>query len=318
MRLRTFGTWLRALVFAVFVVFVVDSRLRGVQDAPTQHDVTDIELQEVSAGRTVALGVLGGARLASLPLEIYVARVLAGEAEPGAPDATMQALAIAVRTYAIFNAGRHRDAGFDLCDSTHCQVPRTANANTRRAALSTAGRVLTYDGAPAELFYSASCGGRSETAAAVWGRSNLPYLRVTEDDVHDADVPWTLVRTLDQIATALGRVGFAGRLTDVAVIERTESGRAGRVEVTGLRPAVVGGNEFRLAVGASDLRSTAFAIRKNGDTVTFSGRGYGHGVGMCVIGAGRRARRGESADEILKHYYPGLDVSNLPYLAALR
>jgi stage II sporulation protein D len=94
--------------------------------------------------------------------------VLAGEAEPGAADAAQQALAVAIRTYAIVNEGRHRRDGFDLCDTTHCQVMRTANDYSRRAALATAGRVLTLDGKPVEIFYSASCGGRSESAANVW------------------------------------------------------------------------------------------------------------------------------------------------------
>ena len=61
------------------------------------------------------------------------------------PRRTQQALAIAIRTYALFNAGRHRRDGFDLCDSTHCQVPRVRRRRTRaRAALATAGRILTY------------------------------------------------------------------------------------------------------------------------------------------------------------------------------
>ena len=67
-----------------------------------------------------------------------MARVLAGEGEPNAPEATQQALAVAIRTYALFNAGRHQRDGFDLCDSAHCQVPRPATANSRRAALATA------------------------------------------------------------------------------------------------------------------------------------------------------------------------------------
>ena len=50
----------------------------------------------------------------------------------------------------------------------------------------------TYQGAPAEIFYSASCGGRSESASAVWARSNLPYLQSVRDDVHDDDEPWTV------------------------------------------------------------------------------------------------------------------------------
>jgi stage II sporulation protein D len=297
------------LGFVLFAIFVAGPTLRG---ARAQGDVTDADLMGVSAEQTVALGSLSGGAVAHVPLELYVARVLAGEAEPGAPDATMQALAVAIRTYAVFNAGRHGRDGFDLCDSTHCQVPRPSNAATRRAALATAGRILTYRGAPAEIFYSASCGGRSVSASEMWPRANLPYLRSVKDDVHDDDDEWTIAFTLDYLREALNRAGFEGsRLKDVEIAERTDSGRVARLELDGLRPDEIAGDRFRLVVGARQLQSTAFSIRRRGSTVTFTGRGYGHGVGMCVIGAGRRARRGETAAEILGHYYPGLDITRV-------
>src|SRR5262245_20221286 len=114
---------------------------------PAQTDVTDAVLERASGARTVDIGLLSsGGGVSSIPLELYVARVLAGEAEPNAADAAMQALAVAVRTYAIVNIGRHRREGFDLCDTTHCQVMRASNEISRRAALATAGRVLTLDG----------------------------------------------------------------------------------------------------------------------------------------------------------------------------
>ena len=163
-----------------------------------QVDATDSELERISAGRTLAIGTLATGGVTTMPLELYVARVLAGEGEPGAADAAQQALAVAIRTYAVVNAGRHRREGFDLCDSTHCQVFRPANDSSRRAALATAGRVLTLNGKPVEIFYSASCGGRSERAADVWpGANQFFYLQSVPDDVHQDDVPWTLDLTLE-------------------------------------------------------------------------------------------------------------------------
>ena len=274
-----------------------------------QIDVTDVDLVAVST-RTVALGAAGGVKIGDLPLEIYVARVLAGEGEPNAPEATQQALAIAIRTYAVFNAGRHKREGFDLCDSTHCQVPRSANANSRRAALATAGRILTYMGAPAEIFYSASCGGRSETASAAWPTIGVtrPYLRSVKDNVHDDDVPWTLEKSLSALQADLERNGFSGTLKNVEIKSRTKSDRAAVLKISGMHPDRIAGDQFRAAIGTTVLRSTAFSLKKDHDTVRFTGRGYGHGVGMCVIGAGRRARRGETVTEILKAYYPGLKI----------
>jgi stage II sporulation protein D len=238
--------------------------------------------------------------------------VLAGEAEPNAPEGELQALAIAIRTYATFNAGRHGRDGFDLCDTTHCQVMRAANAATRHAALATATQILTWNGLPAEIFYSASCGGRSESAAAIWPGSNLPYLQAVEDDVHDADMPWSYTLRLVELQRLLAQRGFAGdRLKDVRVGSRTSSGRVATLRLSGMEPEVIAGDQFRLMVSARDLKSTAFTVEKHGDELEFTGRGYGHGVGMCVIGAGRRARRGETAAQILAQYYPGLSIRGL-------
>jgi stage II sporulation protein D len=296
-------------------LFVLVSR-----PADAQADVSDAHLAAASRGRVIRLGPGPGGRepVTTVPLEMYVARVLAGEGEPNAPDAAREALAVAIRTYAIANLGRHGRDGFDLCDSTHCQVPRAPTATTRRIALATSGQILTYNGRPAALFYSASCGGYSESAAEVWPGADYPYLHVAPDDVHERDPPWTLTLTLEQIERALDRVGFEGTLRDLRIDARNASGRAARLEVDGLTPAFIQGDKFRAAIGPTTLRSTAFSIEKSGTSVRFTGRGFGHGVGMCVVGASRRAVRGESMQEILAQYYPGLELVSVSGGSAAR
>ena len=297
----------------LFVPFVVSVLCVFVVRA--QGDATDADLERASAGRVVRVGNLTSGRVSAIPLETYVARVLAGEGEPRAAGAAQQALAVAIRTYVVVNTGRHRRDGYDLCDSTHCQVLRAATAITRRAALATAGQALTFEGRPAEVFYSASCGGQSEAASEVWPSATYPYLRSAPDDVHDDDAPWTLDLTLREIEAALKRAGFAGaRLTSVEIDARSPSGRVTRLRLAGLVPPVIAGEPFRAAIGATTLRSTAFTATRTADTLHFVGRGYGHGIGMCVIGAGRRATRGESFRAILAQYYPGLELTRVDAL----
>ena len=296
-----------ATAFAILASVVI-----AAVPGPAQQDVTDAVLEAASAGRRVRLGpASGGGRPAPVPLEVYVARVLAGEAEPRAPEGELQALAIAIRTFALANAGRHARDGFDVCDSTHCQVPRAATAATRAAARATAGQILTWNGVPAEVFYSASCGGHSESPDQVWPGANYPYMRSVPDDVHGDDVAWIYELTLQEAERILSGHGFSGRLRGVEVDERNQSGRAARLRLSGMQPAVIAGDRFRAAVGATRLRSTAFSIDPRGSTLRFTGRGYGHGVGMCVIGAGRRAARGETVRAILAQYYPGLEITRL-------
>ncbi len=277
-----------------------------------QAEVSEADLAQASAGRTVRVAPrTAPAQAQAVPLEAYVARVLAGEGEPGAAEASQQALAVAIRTFALFNAGRHEGDGYDLCDSTHCQVLRASTAATRRAASATAGLILTYRGEPAEVFYSASCGGRSESAEDMWPQSRLPYLRSVVDDVHDQDVPWTVEWSLREVEDALSRIGVSGRLSDLRIDARSESGRVTRMRLEGVAPEVMTGDRFRAALGAGELKSTAFSLARQGDRVRFTGRGYGHGVGMCVIGAGRRAARGDTLEVILHQYFPGLELRSL-------
>jgi SpoIID/LytB domain protein len=282
-----------------------------------QEEVTEAALASINKGRTVRVGPASGRRGATaIPLEVYVARVLSGEGEPNAPAAAKQALAIAIRTFALANLERHRRDGFNLCDSTHCQVLRSSTADSRGAAMASAGRVLTYHGVPAEVFYSASCGGQSESASVVWPGADFPYLQSLPDEVHEDEAGWTVELTLGQVQRALARAGFDGtRLNDVHVDERSQSGRVTRLRLPGLRPDVVAGEQFRAAIGATTIRSTSFSLTRQGSKLRFAGRGYGHGVGLCVVGAGKRAGRGESAETILAQYFPGLSVTPVDGLA---
>ena len=285
----------------------------GAQVAPPVDPVTDAALDAAGYGRTVRVGSPGTGAVSVLPLEVYVARVLAGEAAPNTPDGVLQALAIAARTYTIVNAGRHDREGFDVCDTTHCQVYRAATPATRRAVLASVGLVLTYDGTPAEVFNSASCGRRTERASEVWATgSQFPYLLGVDDDVHEGDPVWTLERSLNEVRDAVARLGLRGRrLEDVRIDLRSGSGRVSRVGLPGLSPDTLTGDQLRSALGFAELRSTAFTVERVGERLRFEGRGYGHGVGLCVVGAGRRAARGDTAEAILRHYFPALEIRRL-------
>jgi peptidoglycan hydrolase-like amidase len=109
------------LVYLVNVAVHIASPL-----AVGAQDMSDAGLEAASGDRTVRvrLDLNGAQRTSDIPIELYVARVLAGEGEAHAGDAAQQALAIAIRTFAAANGGRHRRDGFDLCDTTHCQVLR--------------------------------------------------------------------------------------------------------------------------------------------------------------------------------------------------
>ena len=274
--------------------------------------------------RTVELrvGILkpgGGYVVTALPMQAYVARVLAGEAVRDSRPAALEALAITFRTFALANRGRHRADGFDLCDQTHCQVVRTATAATDRAAQVTAGRLLLRGGVPAPVYYSASCGGRTQVPSDVWpGAEDPPYLPSNDDDACQGAPAWTAELRDTDLLRALRASGFRGELRGVTIASRNASGRVAGLTLEGLRPAQISGQDFRVAVGRTlgwqHVKSTAFDLRKKDGLYRFTGHGSGHGVGMCVIGSARLAERGTSAEDILARYFPGLEISGQPGL----
>ncbi len=260
----------------------------------------------------VRIGVLknGTYDVVTLPIEVYVARVLGGEAAPDSAPAALETLAVAIRTYTVTNLGRHRQDGFDLCDQTHCQVMRTSSLATERAALATAEQILLADGSPATVYYSASCGGRSEKPSNVWpGADDPSYLAVHDDDGCGGFPQWTAELARTDLQRALAAGGYKGSLRDVRILSRNESGRVARLALDGLTPGEITGQDLRMVVGRTlgfqHLQSAAFELRRSGQAFRFTGRGAGHGVGLCVIGSMKLAAKGQSAGEILARYFPG-------------
>jgi SpoIID/LytB domain protein len=297
------------------------SQTRALTPMPTATAKPTAATTPSTTLRVGMTGAGGKSRVETLTLEDYVARVLAGEGQPRAADAAQEALAIAIRTFALANRNRHRREGFDLCDTTHCQVLRSATETTARAAAATAGRVLTYQNQPANVFYSAWCGGRSELASEVWpGAIDFAFEPAQIDDACRDEPGWTTEIAAATIERALRLTGLRGdRLRQFRVVAKSASGRVTRLHAEGFTPPEVAGDDFRMAMGRvagwQHLKSTMFNMRRTSTGYAFTGRGFGHGVGMCVIGAGTRAARGATADQILNFYYPGLRIE--PYAPAM-
>jgi SpoIID/LytB domain protein len=278
-----------------------------------------VGLGQQTPERVLRVGIAkpgGGYTVTTLPLETYVARVLAGEAARASKPPALEALAITIRTFALANSGRHRADGFDLCDQTHCQVLRAPTPATERAAQATAGRILVRNGSPASIYYSASCGGHTEIPSRVWpGAEDPPFLPSQEDDACQGAPAWTTEIDERDLLRALHAGGFTGdRLRDVRIASRNRSGRVARLKLDGLRPDEISGQDLRVVVGRTlgwqRIQSTAFELEKRGDAYRFAGHGAGHGVGMCVIGSARLAEReGVTAENILARYFPGLQIS---------
>ncbi len=254
-----------------------------------------------------------GVEVAALPLEQYVAAVLAGESSVFQSDEALKAMAVAARTYALRMRGRHAKDGFDLCDTTHCQRIELENIapRLRAAAGETDGELLWYRGRLAFTPYTRNCGGRTEDAAALWPDLAAPYLK-SRDDPYCARSAWQWSGDPRRILRALGESGLRAPegLDAVAIARRTASGRAAILDLEGAGgSARISADSFRFAVGRrlgwNTLPSDRYRVGEANGRIVFEGEGSGHGVGLCQDGAERMGLDGRNYREILAFYYPG-------------
>src|SRR2546426_1978310 len=181
--------------------------------------------------------------ITELPLEDYVAAVLAGESSGFRAEESLKAMAVAARTWAVHFLNRHKTEGFDFCDTTHCQDFRVTALSTRlrKAVEATHNEVLRYDGQPIPAYYHQDCGGVTEPRA--------PYLRQMQDVfcTSRARPMWSAELTVSDLHRALA---FSEVYT-IEVTERTSSGRARRLRIGGSPTRILDAEAFRLAIGRS-------------------------------------------------------------------
>jgi stage II sporulation protein D len=281
-----------------------------------------------SGGRVVLPGTIevrSGGRIVSVDLEEYVIDTILAEVSPlNEPDdvvaGVFEVQAVIARSYAVSQIGRHRSEGFDVCDSTHCQLYQPARRRTSRflaaaklAAEQTRSIVLAYDGQAIEALFHADCGGATASADAVWGGSPVPYLKMSLDDLPEpTHRPWRVTAKAEQLRAALNedpRTSVGRRLESITVAARDASGRAAGLSIRGEKSYTVRGDVRRAVLnrglGERSVMSTMFTIERRGNDYIFSGTGFGHGVGLCQRGAATRLRRGDSVAGVLQAYYAG-------------
>jgi stage II sporulation protein D len=292
------------------------------------------------AGSTVYRGAVevrpaGGERLTAVNvvhLEDYLRGVVPNELSPHAfPELEAQkAQAVAARSWALAHLGDYASKGFDVCASPACQVYRGVGSEhplTDRAIDETRGVVATWRGKPIHAYYTSTCGGHTEDGAAIF-EDAAPYLRgvrcalegrgdgaPAETGIGSLHLRWEVRLTPAEVGRALRRYGSVGEVRDIVpkrlgvsgrVVELAVVGSDGELDLRGLR--------VRWGLG---LRENLFVIdRETGpggeiEEFVISGRGWGHGVGLCQVGASRMARGGAPFGDILKHYYAGVRVDRL-------
>ena len=276
-----------------------------------------------------------------------LAGLVPAEMYPDAPAAALEAQAIAARTELLQKIGRRNLTDpFLLCSSQQCQVYAGAgkeDPRTTRAIEKTRGMVLLRDGGGmVDVRYSASCGGHGEDNDAIWGGEADPSLRGRNDDakggmtrITDDNIGAFLDEKPDDVwcgKTKLGKRNFrwtekiaaadldarvaaeypeVGRVKSLVPGKRGVSGRVETLSIKGDKTSVdvTGDVHIRRLLGG--LKSTLFEVHRDGNAFVFHGAGFGHGVGMCQMGAIGMAEAGKPNAEILKHYFRGTHLHRL-------
>ena len=233
---------------------------------------------------------------------------------------------------------------FDVCADDHCQryqgLTRATGETVRRVIDATWGQVLRHDGELCDARFSKCCGGVMESFSTCWEDRDMPYLQPLADTPdHDPEgecfcnttdktilsqvlnnydqetvdfYRWTETFDRDSLSGLILRKGGfdLGRIVSLEPLERGVSGRIMKLKIVGTAKTLVVGKELeiRRLLSESHLKSSAFDVRYEDDKIILDGKGWGHGVGLCQIGAAVMASKGYTYTQILEHYYPGTTI----------
>ncbi len=267
--------------------------------------------------------VLENKKIISIPLEKYVLGVLSKEVPEDWPLEAIKAQAVASRTYAMYRKAHPRDAKYDVSATTADQVfdKKHKYANSFLQALQeTKGEVLTYQGQPFEAFFHSACGGASEKASHVWPGTYPPSVESVHEDHFCIAAPhfnWTYTISEETLENILTDKGYTlPKDWNIGIDKRDEFGRVQTLTIESnaekyrkkKSSQVLNSNTLREMVGYAHIQSTFFDMSDDENGIVFTGKGSGHGVGLCQWGAKGQAEEGKSYREILTFYYPESDL----------
>lgn len=239
-----------------------------------------------------------------LPMEEYIKNVVSAEVGTSWDMEALKVQAVIARTYALYQIKSNNNINYDLTSSVLHQVYKGTTIDPRisYAVINTEGEVLVYDGKIIEALYHSTCGGKTENAEEVFGKS-YPYMKSVESNCEISPYwIWERKIPLTEIEKALN----LSDIKEIAVKSYTATKRVKAVDIIhGSGILSVKSNDLRKSLGWSRLPSTNFAITRDNGNITFEGKGYGHGVGLCQWSALAMARTGMNYKEILAYFYPG-------------
>ena len=250
-----------------------------------------------------------------LPLEEYIRGILYHEAPHRCPLETLNAQAVAARTYALYRMKMDRNQPYDVTSDIYSQVYGGRSSERYRANIAVAhtkSEVLIYNNEILPAYFSATCGGHTEDVSELW-KQDLPPLKGVPCDFCKISPHYRWKRNFrsQDVQEKLNQNGYhLGLIKDIKVLEKNVSGRVRTLEITTHdgESVKIAGKDFRRILGPNLLKSNRYDVVMQGYYFDILGQGWGHGVGMCQWGALGMAQQRYKYKEILQYYYPGTQI----------
>lgn len=330
--MKKFLIYFFAFVFICFILPAILTKQEKMTTADIKQETTD-ETKEKPQYDYARFGIIKllhkeTGEIEELSIDDYIYNVVSAEMPASYEIEALKAQAIVARTYTIFKAQNPRHEGADICDDSNCcqawisKEDRLARwkenekegnwAKIEQCVDETKGKIITYNNKPINAFFHANSGGTTEIPVNVWGGLDFPYLQVVETageegyTQYSSEVVLTKEELLNKIQEKYQdiQIDFENE-EDIKILEYTDSSRVKTVKFGNHE---LSGVETRTLLG---LKSTNFKIEKQDENIKFEVIGYGHGVGMSQTGADAMAKQGSNYEEIIKHFYTGVEIKEI-------
>ena len=322
----------------LFICFLLPAFLtkRNTTEVNSQNEIESIEqVTEESETKydyknyaTIKLLHKQTGEVEEVELDSYLCNVVSAEMPADYEKEALKAQAIVARTYTVYKINNKKHEEADICDdSTCCQAwiskedrlakweatKRESNwQKIEEAVNETKGKIITYNNEPINAFFHSNSGGTTEIPVNVWGGTGYPYLQVVETageegySQYSSEVELTNEELINKLKEKYPdiQIDFNNN-EDIKIVEYTDSNRVKTIKFGNHE---ISGVEARTIFG---LKSTNFEVEKQNGKVKFSVKGYGHGVGMSQTGADSMAKEGKKYEDIIKHFYIGVEIKDM-------
>ncbi len=311
-----------------------EGMLRAVNVVPVETYLTSVISSEMSANASLEL-----LKAHAVISRSWLLRILQNNANRSTVNSQLLTLNCQLSTDTIIRwYDNEAHTGFDVCADDHCQryqgITRQSNPKVVEAIEMTRGQVLMYEGKICDARFSKCCGGMTEVFESCWENVPHPYLvakpdpycntrdrRILSQVLNNYDQEtkdfyrWMVTYTTAELSALIYKksgIDF-GQILDLFPMERGASDRIIRLKVVGEKRTLVVGKELEIRkwLSESHLYSSAFEVEKTADGFILHGKGWGHGVGLCQIGAAVMGEQGIPYTEILSFYYPHTELTVL-------